>query len=562
MKGLRSNLIVVALFLIFAIIIGRLFYIQVLYRQYWQALAQGQQNIFKDVSGDRGEIFIEGNSLLVAQNRDFYFAYISPAEIQDQANVVKTMSAILDQKEDYISEKLKNKDSLFESLKDNLTEQQIQAINQQNLQGVYVGTKRQRYYPQGTLISNILGFVDKNGDGQYGLEGYYDDVLKGQKSVLQGEKWSQGFLFFSGNEKGADLNLTIDYNIQFMSEKLLKNAVDSLGAEGGQIIVADPGTGKIIALADYPNFDPNYYPDYAKKDWGIFKNSVTQELFEPGSAFKPITMAIGLELGKITPQTTYQDPGVIKIGGRSIYNYAKRTYPGNITMTQVLEKSINTGAVFVEEQISHNVFTDYLDKFGFFEKTNIDTQEVFSENKEMKKGYDINYATASFGQGIEITPIQLVRAYCALINGGKLPKLYLVDKITENGQTVTTQPEFSDPIFSSKTSSQVTAMMVSVIENGYSKMAKIPGYYLGGKTGTAQVSYSALGINQPGYSEKTVQSFVGFGPAFSPKFVILVKLDNPNAKTAEYSAMPVFHDLAKYIIDYWQIAPDYQTETH
>jgi cell division protein FtsI/penicillin-binding protein 2 len=222
-------------------------------------------------------------------------------------------------------------------------------------------------------------------------------------------------------------------------------------------------------------------------------------------------------------------------------------------MTQVLEKSINTGAIFVEEQISHNVFIDYLDKFGFFEKTGIDTQEVFSENKEMKKGYDINYATAAYGQGIEMTPIQLVRAFCALVNGGKAPKPYLVSKIIENGKTIETQPELSDQIISQKTSSQVTTMMVSVVENGYGKAAKIPGYYIGGKTGTAQIpeggKYS---------SNKTIQSFIGFGPAFSPRFVILVKLDNPKAKTAEYSATPVFHDLAKYIINYWQIAPDYQ----
>ncbi|MFH1401833.1 MAG: penicillin-binding protein 2 [Parcubacteria group bacterium] len=557
MNGLRSNLIILLIFLASATVIGRLFYFQVLNYQYWRAMAQGQQNTFKEVLGERGEIFLEGNSLPVAQNRDATFVYMSPAEIRDQENTVKILSEILGRKEELILEKLKNSGSLFELLKDNLSDQELEAINRQNLQGIYVGSKRQRYYPQGTLVSNILGFVDKNGDGQYGLEGYYNNILKGQENVLQGEKWPQGFLFFAGDNQGSDLNLTIDYNIQFMSEKLLKNAVENLGAEGGQIIVVDPASGAIIALADYPNFDPNYYSDYSKEDWQIFKNSAAQDLFEPGSALKPITMAIGLEEGKIGPKTTYIDEGFVKFGGNTLYNYDGRKY-GQQTMTQVLEKSINTGAVFVEELIAHNVFIDYLNKFGLFEKTGIDTQEVFSENKELKKGYDVNYATAAYGQGIEMTSMQLMRAFCALVNGGKMPRLYLVDKITENGKIVKTQPEFSDQIISSKTSSQVTAMMVSVVENGYGKAAKIPGYYIGGKTGTAQIPYSALGINKSGYSEKTIQSFIGFGPAFLPKFVILVKLDNPKAKTAEYSAVPVFQDLAKYIINYWQLAPDYQ----
>jgi len=442
---------------------------------------------------------------------------------------------------------MQNGDSLFELLKNNISDQELVKIKDQNIHGVYVGSKRQRYYPQGTLASNVLGFVDKDGDGQYGLEGYYNDILKGQR----------GLLFFSGNGLEANLNLTIDYNIQFMAEKLLKNAVDSLKGEGGQIIVADPNSGKIISLADYPNFDPNNYSTYAKGDWGFFKNSATQDLFEPGSVLKPIVMAIGLEESKITPQTTYTDQGFVKFGSNVIYNYDGRKY-GIQTMTQVLEKSINTGAVFVEELIPHNTFMDYLDKFGLFERTGIDTQEVFSENNELKKGHDVNYATAAFGQGIEMTPVQLVRAFCAIVSDGKIPKPYLVSNIIENGKTIKTQPEFSDQIISQKTSSQVKAMMVSVVENGYGKAAKVPGYYIGGKTGTAQVSYSALGINKSGYSEKTIQSFVGFGPAFSPKFIILVKLDNPQAKTAEYSAVPVFHDLAEYIINYWQLPPDYQ----
>ncbi|PIZ87868.1 MAG: hypothetical protein COX92_00040, partial [Candidatus Nealsonbacteria bacterium CG_4_10_14_0_2_um_filter_40_15] len=199
-----------------------------------------------------------------------------------------------------------------------------------------------------------------------------------------------------------------------------------------------------------------------------------------------------------------------------------------------------------------NSFLKYIENFGIFTPTGIDTEEIYSQNQEFKKGYEINFATASFGQGIEMTPIQLIRAYCALVNGGKIIRPYLVEKIRDNGEITETRPKTEDnSVISSKTTSQLTGMLISVVENGYAKTAKIPGYYIAGKTGTAQVPEGGVYS-----SEKTIQTFMGFAPAFNPQFLILVKLDNPKTKTAEYSAVPIFHDLAKYIIDYYQIPPD------
>ncbi len=322
----------------------------------------------------------------------------------------------------------------------------------------------------------------------------------------------------------------------------------------------EPHSGRVIALAVFPSFDPNQYREYAKEDnFEIFQNSASQKLFEPGSVFKPITMAAALDQGVITPQTTYIDPGIIEIGGWPIYNYDQRVYPGKITMTEVLEKSINTGAVFAQSQISHDIFLEYIERFGIFEETGIDLQEeVFSKNEEFKKGYEINFATASFGQGIEMTPINLARAFCAIANGGKLVQPYIVEKIKNNEVIeIHAQPEvLSDDVISSQTVFQLTAMLVSVIENGpYTKRARIPGYYIAGKTGTAQVPEKGVYS-----SDKTWQSFMGFAPAFNPQFLILIKLDNPKTKTAEYSATPIFQELAKYIIDYYQIPPDYDYE--
>ena len=521
----RVNLILVFFILFSAVLLGRLIYIQILQIDFYKALAQGLQNFPTETQPERGEIFLKNGEFL-AINKNFSLVFAVPKKVTETEKTAKALSEILNLPESIVLEKLK-KDTLYSPIKNKLTEEEVESIKKLNLSGIYLAEERLRYYPQETLASQIIGFVDKNNQGQYGLEYYYDEILN-----------------------GTDLILTLDYNIQFKAEKLLKEAKENLDIESGQIIVIDPNSGKIIALANFPNFNPNQYQEYASNgSLGIFKNRATQDLFEPGSVFKPITFAAALEEGKITPKTTYIDKGMVEIGGWPIYNYAERVY-GEQTMTNVLEKSINTGAVFVQSQLPHHIFLDYIEKFGIFESTGVDLQESFSENKEFKKGYEINFATASFGQGIEMTPIQLARAYCAIANGGKLVKPYLVE--IEKGS------EIPPSIISSKTASQLTAMIVSVVENGFGKAAKIPGYYIAGKTGTAQISFSALEIDKPGYSEKTIQTFVGFFPAFSPQFLILIKLDNPKTKTAEYSATPIFHDLAEYIIHYYQIPPDYE----
>ncbi|MCX6759363.1 MAG: penicillin-binding protein 2 [Candidatus Nealsonbacteria bacterium] len=557
----KINFILVFLFLLGMVILGRLFYIQVVKADFYKALAQGLYSIDKQIIGERGEIFFKNGEAL-AINMDWSLVFSSPIEVKEKEIAAEKLAEILSLGEenksssspfstaqvakDFILEKLE-KNNLYEPIKKRITDEEIQKIKELNLKGIYLDREKGRYYPQGTFASQLIGFVDADRQGQYGIEGYDDEILRGKK-----------------DQRGKDIFLTIDYSIQFRAEKLLEQAKENLEIEGGEIIVMNPDSGEILALANFPNFNPNQYS--AVSDFEIFENGATQKIFEPGSIFKPITMAAALNEEKITPQTTYLDKGILMIGGWPISNYDNRIH-GEQTMTNVLEKSINTGAVFVEEKLGHNSFLRYLDKFGFFKLTGIDLQEVYSENREFKKGYEINFVTASFGQGIEMTPIQLIRAYSVIANGGKLVKPYLVKKII-NGEEVlggeedksssspfaATRVIEDDLVISQKTASQLTAMLVSVVENGpYTKGARIPGYWVAGKTGTAQVpekgTYS---------SDKTWQSFVGFVPAFNPEFVVLVKLDNPKTKTAEYSAVPIFQDLAKYIVDYYQIPPDHE----
>jgi len=532
----RTNLVFFLIILFSLAILWRLFFIQVLNNDFYKALAQGLISPLNETQTERGEIFLKNGEPL-AINKNWPLVFASPPKVAEAEETAKTLSQILNLPEDSILEKLK-KDTIYLPIKNKLTQEEAEQIKKLNLAGIYLTEERLRYYPQETLASQLIGFLDKNNQGQYGLEEYYDQILR-------------------GTSQGQDLILTLDYNIQFRAEKLLEKAKENLDIENGQIIILDPNSGEMLALANFPNFNPNQYQEYAQKgDLGIFKNKATKDFFEPGSVFKPITFAAALQEEKITPQTTYLDKGEVKIGGYTIYNYDNRVY-GEQTMTNVLEKSINTGAVFVEKLLPHHIFLNYIAKFGVFEPTGIDLPESFSENKEFKKGYEINFTTASFGQGIEMTAIQLARAYSAIANGGRLITPYLVERASPSQVF---EKNLGGQVISQKTASQLTAMLVSVVENGFAKAARIPGYYIAGKTGTAQISFSALGIDKPGYSEKTIQTFVGFAPAFNPQFLILVKLDNPKTKTAEYSAVPIFHDLAEYIIHQYQIPPDYELD--
>jgi len=562
----RINLILILIIIFGAIIIGRLIDIQIFNHDVYKAWAQGQHRLFQSVQPDRGDIFAQdkkGDLYILATNKDSNLVFISPGEVKDEERVANELSATLDLEKELISEKINQKEDLYVIIKKKLTEEEIKRIEEVNLAGVHLKAENLRYYPEEEMASHILGFVGGESLGQYGLEGFYESELKGEEGLTVGEKSSRGYLIFLDSKKsnpaqeGSDLILGIDYYIQSEAERLLKKAKENLDIEDGQVIVSEPHSGKIIALASFNNFNPNQYFEYDLED---FMDTLSQKLFEPGSVFKPVTMAAAIEEGEITPQTTYVDEGFIKIGPDTIYNYAERVY-GQQTMTEVLEKSINTGAVFAEQTIPHRTFLNYIEEFGIFEKTGIDLQgEVSSRNEELKKGYEVNFATAAFGQGVEMTPIQLIRAFSVFANGGKLIKPYLVEKVVKaDGTVLETQPETQNPqVVSRKTASKLTAMLVSVVEHGFGKRAKVDGYYVAGKTGTAQVSWSALGIEKSGYSDKTIQTFIGFAPAFNPRFLILVKLDNPKTRTAEYSAVPLFHDLAKYIIDYYQIPPDYE----
>ncbi len=549
MKNIRLYLVFALMIIIAGVASFRLFDIQISSFGEWKSQAQGQQIFFQQTKGERGEIYMQnmkGDTVPLAVNNRVYNAYISPRETEDKSVFVDIAEALGLNKE-FVEERME-RNSSYEVLKRRIAEKDAKELVE--VEGLYLEEEIIRYYPQGRLASHVLGFLGGEGVGQYGVEQYYENIIGGKEGIREGRKGSNGFFTTRDTtEKGLNIVLTIDYNIQHFAEKLLIEAYEEFGMVEGSILVGDPHTGKILALANNPGFNPNHYSEV--ENTRVFRNQVVQDFFEPGSIFKPITMAMALDALVVDVDDTYDDKGSIKIHGRTIYNYGRRAW-GEVTMTEILEKSINTGIVSVSDRLGKDLFLEYMENFGFFEKTGVDLHgEVASRNENILEMHDVNFATASYGHGIQVTTMQVFRAFSVLANGGKMITPHIVTGMGE---------EIGERIISHTAVSQLTDMLVSVVGSGSGWRAGVPGYYVAGKTGTAQIPWSVLGVSKSGYSNETIQSFVGYAPAYDPQFVIIVLLDRPNTVTSELSAAPIFGELARYMLNYMQIPHDYNEE--
>jgi cell division protein FtsI/penicillin-binding protein 2 len=565
-------------------ILVRLFLLQIFKGSFYYALAQNQQQIFEQLVPQRGEIFIQdkfqkteisvdlnndnlfkntSNLFPVAANKEYQMVYVVSKEVEekDRDLVAKKLAEIIGQQEEKIKEKIYKTDDPYEPIAHKLSDEQAQKIKELKIKGIYLSPETWRYYPSGNFLSHVLGFVGFYNDtkiGQYGLEGFYQKELEGKPGLIDAVKDAIGRWIFSSEynlepaRNGDNLILTIDQNIQFMAEKELKEVGEKWQAESGTAIIMDPTTGKVLAMANFPGFDPNEYSKVENID--VFVNPAIQKLYEPGSVMKPITMAAGLDSGKIEPETTYTDTGLLQIGGYTISNAAERKY-GLCTMTKVLEKSINTGAVFAQRKVGTDLFREYIEKFGFGETTGIDLYGEISGNiNGLKSGSpEINFATASFGQGIAVTPMELITALSAIANQGKLMKPYLVEKIIyADGSEEKIEPQMKRQVISPEAAKKLTSMLVSTVRNGYDKI-KLTGYFVAGKTGTAQIPNQ----DKRGYSSDSIHTFVGWAPAFDPKFIILLKMDKPKGiNFASDSLSPPFTNLTKYLLNYYEIPPE------
>ena len=313
----------------------------------------------------------------------------------------------------------------------------------------------------------------------------------------------------------------------------------------------DPKTGAVLAMANYPSFDPNAYSKV--KDVAAFNNLATVGSYEPGSVFKPLTMAAAVNEGKVTAETTYVDSGSAEIDGYTIKNSDEKAH-GTQTMSQVLEESLNTGVIFAKNQIGNEKFLQYVKKFGFGQPTGIELPEAKGDLSGLTGNISVNYATASFGQGISVTPIQMMQSFTALANNGTMMRPYIIQsRVTESGKVIETKPEQMGQVVTSQTAASVTGMLVNVVELGHGKKASVPGYYVAGKTGTAQVPRKDGRGYEP---NNNIGTFIGYAPANDAKFLMLVRVNHPrNVAFAESSAAPAFGTMAQFLLNYYDIAP-------
>ncbi len=423
--------------------------------------------------------------------------------------------------------------------------------------------KKFRYYPEENLASHLLGFVsygDEAGVGSYGLEEFFNDELFGKFGSLKGERGVNNSMIVNDREyvkpiAGSDLVLTVDRSVEFYACDQLKKTVDKFQAKGGTVIALDVKTGAILAMCSVPDFNPNDYRNVT--DMAVFKNPAISDQYEPGSVFKTITMSIALDQGKVSPSTTYSDPGEIYIEGWSkpIRNsdYDTKGAHGVVDMNFVLENSLNTGAIFVMRQAGAKTFSNYVQNFGFGEKTGIELGSEASGdiNNLLKKNIkDVDAAVASFGQGITVTPLQMISAYQVFANKGYLMKPYIVKEIKHSdGKTDVIAPVQERRVVSEKTATTILGMLANVVVSGHSKKAAIPGYYIGGKTGTAQIAVNGKYVN-----DRYNHTFIGIAPIDNPRFVMLTHVDSPKGiQYAEASALPLWTDIATFMLQYYQV---------
>ncbi|HOK20675.1 MAG TPA: penicillin-binding protein 2 [Candidatus Paceibacterota bacterium] len=552
----RLYFILIIFVLSAGIMLWRLYSLQILRYEDFSQKAAAQVKTTEQIKNNlqylRGTIYFQtrdGTLIPVAVNKKFFEIYAVPKEIGDVVETAEILSKQFDLSYEDLVIKFSKKQSLYELVMKKVNEASAQKVNDLHLKGIYTKEYIGRYYPYQEFASQVIGYAKddvKDFHGQYGLEKYYDDYLSNQSQ----SKNLFDFLSLKNltySRSNSDIITTIDFNIQKKAEDLLQKNVKEWKAEGGTIIVMEPKTGKVLALANYPNFDPNHYSSYSLTS---FLNPATQLTYEPGSVFKIITVAAGLDSHRITPQTQFYDNGEVIVNGKKIQNWDLKAH-GACNVFDIIAYSLNTGAVYLEKLIGHDIFHQYVLDFGFNQKTGIDLpNEAVGNINNLKSFNDIYFATASFGQGISVTPIAMINAFAAIANNGLMMTPYVAESIidSEGNQKKIIEPKPKEQVISAEVANQLRIIMVNSVEKN--KVAEIKGYQIAGKTGTAQIP-DAKGT----YSNKTIQSFIGYAPAEDPRFIVLVKLDKPEAPLAGSTVVPMFRDLTKFILDYYEIPP-------
>ncbi len=511
------------------------------------------------VTPPRGLIFDRSGELL-ATNDVKYAVGVSPDFVTDPEGMAKILSSLMGRSYEEMLDAATHKPDndqkyvlIDRPVAADIGEKLIALQNDPNgpdLGGLIVEPMQTRVYPNGPLGAHVLGFVGLDNKGYYGIEEYYNSILAGHEVIGIKQVVPFDVALDPTPDQGSDLYLTLDREIQALTEDVLADAIDRYGAEGGEIIVMDPRTGRILAMAVNPSFNPNNYVN----EPGAFKpNPAIGSQFEPGSTFKVLTMAGALQSGAVNPNTTYQDIGVIEVGGVRIYNWDGGAW-GTQDMTGALQHSLNVGLAWIATQMGPKFFYDYMTAFGIGQSTNIDLSGEASGHLK-KPGdpdwFESDLGTNAFGQGVATTPIQLITAISAIANGGAMMQPHFLERVSDGDTVHTTQPQVLGRPISADIAATLNEMLAVSVEREASD-ALVPGYRIAGKTGTAQIPTPG------GYSETDfIQSFVGWGPVDDPQFIVLIKLDNSSASMwGSETAAPTFSELVKRLVVLMNIPPD------
>ncbi|MCC9076540.1 penicillin-binding protein 2 [Litorilinea aerophila] len=563
----RFHLLAVGFGLLTLIVLGQLVRYQIFQRD------QAAASVVAEEGPTARGIMVDRDGVPLVVNRYFYQISATPRQLETEEariEVARQLHDLIGLPYDHTMSVLTNyQDAYFAVLANDvsLTEAQkildFKALQEKEnviypLQQVHVRPTPRRFYPQESLFAHLTGFVRPDLGGVMGLEAYYDEFLRQDGAGLLGgrqdglESLPEEVRRFVPSDVGKDLVLTLDRTVQWIIRDELAQGLAQYRAEAGTIIVMAPKTGAILGMVNLPDYDPNRYPEMPQER---FPNPAISAQYEPGSIFKIITMAAALDAGLMEPSTVFTDTGYITVGGRAIYNSNRMAY-GQVTATDALARSLNVVTAQVAQLLGPDRFYQYLRLFGFGEATNIDLSGEI--NGLIKTPQDPHWSlsdlgTNSFGQGLAVTPIQMIRAAAAIANQGRLMQPYVVQARVDGETVQWTEPVTVRQVLQPEAAQKLTEMMVAVVETGNTK-ARVPGYRVAGKSGTAQIP------TPQGYVlDETIVSFIGFAPADDPQLVVLVKMDRPDPNINQWAsntAAPVFSRVMKRLLEHMNIPPE------
>jgi cell division protein FtsI/penicillin-binding protein 2 len=545
------------------IVISKLFLLQIVNRNFYKEKAEHQyitpsSNVF-----DRGNIYFtnkDGLTVTAATVVNGFKLAIVPNQITNIDDTFNLLNKIITlDYEDFVNRASKTSDP-YEEIADRISESDAKAITDLRIAGVNLYREKWRFYPGDTLASKNIGFVSYRGgglSGNYGLEEYYNDVLSRNDGDFYVNFFAEIFAniqstIFKNNSVTGDVVTSIEPTVQTELERVVGDIKDKWNSDSVGAVVMDPFTGEIVAMASAPTFDLNNFGKVT--DMNVYINPFSQNVYEMGSIVKPLVMAGAIDMGVVTPSTTYEDKGSVKVEDKILNNFDKKAR-GIINMQDVLNQSVNTGMVFIGNKMGKEAFKDYmLGKYKLGEKTGIDLpNEVGGLVGSLKTPNNVNYATATFGQGIATSPINIVRGFAALANGGRIVTPHLATTIIESsGIKKNLSYEVSDPVLKPETISTIQNMLVHVVDDGYHKGMKY--YSVAAKTGTAQIAKPNGGGY---YDDRNLHSLIGFFPASKPKYVLYIFNVYPKeAMFAIQTLADPFFNMVQFLVNYYQIPPD------